>query len=876
MASNFGLKVGVEGEKQFKQALREINQSLKTAASEAKLVASQYDANDKSVEALAARNGALSKEIDKQIEKQELLQEALKNATETFGENSKEAQLWQQKLNETQATINTMTREVEKNEAAIQAAANAEEDGAASAEEFGEATKEAGKESEDAGRKFEALGKIAGAVGAALAASAAAIGAAMAEVGKALVEMTTGGAKYADQVRTQSAVTGIATDKLQEYMYAAELVDFSTETLTASMTRTVRAMNSAAQGTKSYTEAFEKLGVSVTDANGELRNSQDVYWEIIDALGKIDNETERDALAMEIMGKSARELNPLIKAGAEQMAAFAAEARESGYVLSDDLLDRYGALDDQLRRLDSGATAAKNALGTILLPVLNDLAGEGVDLLGEFSRGVLGADGDINKMAEVLDGVLPKALDVVVKYVPTIVEIAGTIVSALAGALIDNAPAIIDAIGEVLNKLVDFAAENIPAIVQSVITLLNKILVGIIENLPTIIRALEEVLPILLDGLQDLMAAVGKALVDNLPEIIRAINSIVLTLTKQIAGHLPEFVKTVLEIITGVAGALLEATPEIVETIGETIPIIVQAVLDCLPFIIDAVVQIIRALANNLPTIIQAVVDVIPDVIGQVVQAVIDCLPAIIKGILTLVKEIAKRLPEIIVSIADAIPKLIGNIVDAVIECLPQLIKCVVEIIGEIVKNLPEIIVAILEKIPDLIGSIVGGIIGCVGQFVEAGGKLLSGVWEGIKGAAGWLWEQISGFFSGIVDGIVSIFRGEKIKDLGKDIADDLNAGYEGAQETTAPQVNGPYLPTGVESTVAGLYPASADYYARQQTIGQGGQYERYGDVIGILEQIAEKPLVVAIGDEQIGIANNNYQARRGAVVQEGAFANAN
>ena len=80
MASNFGLKVGVEGEKQFKQALREINQSLKTAASEAKLVASQYDANDKSVEALAARNGALSKEIDKQIEKQELLQEALKNA----------------------------------------------------------------------------------------------------------------------------------------------------------------------------------------------------------------------------------------------------------------------------------------------------------------------------------------------------------------------------------------------------------------------------------------------------------------------------------------------------------------------------------------------------------------------------------------------------------------------------------------------------------------------------------------------------------------------------------------------------------------------------------------------------------------------------
>ena len=66
MADSFGLKIGVEGEKEFKNALRDINQSFKVLASEMNLVASQFDKNDKSIQALAARNQVLNKEIDEQ------------------------------------------------------------------------------------------------------------------------------------------------------------------------------------------------------------------------------------------------------------------------------------------------------------------------------------------------------------------------------------------------------------------------------------------------------------------------------------------------------------------------------------------------------------------------------------------------------------------------------------------------------------------------------------------------------------------------------------------------------------------------------------------------------------------------------------------
>lgn len=87
MSDDFGLKIGVEGEKEFKKALAEINQNFKVLGSEMKLVSSQFDKYDKSVDALTARNQVLNKKIDEQKSKIELLKQALDNASTSFGGN---------------------------------------------------------------------------------------------------------------------------------------------------------------------------------------------------------------------------------------------------------------------------------------------------------------------------------------------------------------------------------------------------------------------------------------------------------------------------------------------------------------------------------------------------------------------------------------------------------------------------------------------------------------------------------------------------------------------------------------------------------------------------------------------------------------------
>ena len=122
MADNFGLKIGVEGEKEFKKALADINSSFKVLGSEMKLVSSQFDKNDKSVQALSARNNVLNKEIEAQKQKIETLRSALQNASDSFGEPDRRTQSWQIQLNNAEAALNDMERKLSDNNAVLEEA----------------------------------------------------------------------------------------------------------------------------------------------------------------------------------------------------------------------------------------------------------------------------------------------------------------------------------------------------------------------------------------------------------------------------------------------------------------------------------------------------------------------------------------------------------------------------------------------------------------------------------------------------------------------------------------------------------------------------------------------------------------------------------
>ena len=115
--------------------------------------------------------------------------------------------------------------------------------------------------------------------------------------------------------------------------------------------------------------AFNTLGVKTVDSNGNLRDSQAVFDDVIDALGKIENPVERDALAMQIFGKSAQELNPLIKAGSDELARLAQEAHDVGAVMDEETVAGLEAFDDTVASIQAGVKGMLGTLAGQFLPV---------------------------------------------------------------------------------------------------------------------------------------------------------------------------------------------------------------------------------------------------------------------------------------------------------------------------------------------------------------------------------------------------------------------------------------------------------------------------------------------------------------------------
>ena len=747
MADNFGLKIGLEGEKEFKKALTDINSSFKVLGSEMKLVSSQFDKNDDSVEALTARNTVLNKEIEAQKQKIETLRAALENASTSFGETDRRTQNWQVQLNNAQAALNGMERELKENNDALDQASKELDDAEEKADEFGDEIEDAGEQSEDAGGKFEKLGTVCKAAGAVVAASFAAVSAAAIAAGKALIDMSREGAAYADDVLTTSAQTGIATDKLQEYMYAAELVDVSTDTLTKSMAKQIKSMKAVQDGTKLSVEAYDKLGVSVLNADGSMRDSDTVYWEVIDALGKMENETERDALAMQILGKSAQELNPLIEAGAGRMKELGDQAQAAGYVLGNDMLNAYGALDDNLQYLSVNAQSAKNALGTVLLPVLTELSGTGASLLGEFAKGIADANGDIGAMSDVISDILPKALDAIMEYIPELLEVAGSIIGALAEAIVDNLPTIVETATEIIFSLLSGLIEALPQIAEGALQLVMALVTGIVENLPRLIEVAAQVIVTLVTGLAQ-----------ALPTLIPALVQVVVQMATTLIENLPMILDAALQLVMGLAQGILDALPVLIAALPEIILGIINFLLDAIPQIIQTGITLLTSLVEALPEIIMAIVEAIPKIIEGIITAVMDAIPLIIQAGIDLLISLIQALPKIITTIVAAIPQIISGIVNAVIGNIDKIIMAGVQLFVSLIENLPTIIVEIVKAVPQIIAGIVKAFGSLVGEMAKIGGNIVKGLWDGITQLASWLWDKVSGWISGIWDGICDFF----------------------------------------------------------------------------------------------------------------------
>lgn len=349
MPQQIGAKIGVDGEAEFKRSLGNIAAEAK--ALKAEMTALKTATGDEADEQERARLIAekLNEQIENQRQRVELLTQKLDESKAATGETSTATSNYRTQLANAQTVLNQLL---------------AEQEG------MTDETKEFAKAEDDAGQAAITTGQLISAhlISDAIVGGLKTLARMARGVANAFAGIVTDSADYADEILTMSSVTGIATDELQAYHYMAELVDVDFDTLTGSQTKLLQTMSSAKSGTAAAVEAFEALGVSVLDGDGNLREVDAVFLDVIDALGRIDNAAERDAASMAVFGRSARDLNPLIEAGSDAIAAYTEEARAMGYIMSGEQLGAQGDLADAFARFENLRTSIRNQLGAGMAP----------------------------------------------------------------------------------------------------------------------------------------------------------------------------------------------------------------------------------------------------------------------------------------------------------------------------------------------------------------------------------------------------------------------------------------------------------------------------------------------------------------------------
>lgn len=421
----------------LQKALRKVKDETKSLDSELKQVNHALKLDPKNVDLLRQKQELLKDKIKLTTQSLDELKRAQKEMDAAgVDRNSEQYRKLQREINNTEQELKKLNGELK--------------DVSAQSSKLGQL----GSAFQEVGGKITSAGK---ALAPFSAAATAALGAMIGVAGKA--------AASADDLVTLSKQTGISTDQLQLYAAAADLVDVSVEDMAKSQQKLKKSMFTASEG-GATAEYFERLGVSVTDANGNLRDSNDVFMEVIEALGNMENETERDALAMEIFGKSASNLNPLIEDAGKTYSEVSQMLSEHGLSpLSEEELQKANEFQDSLDTIKLILQQLIMNVGAKVAGVLQPILDQLVDKVTAF--------------AEWLSGVDPQIIAIVLGITAAVAALApvlmaiGTAISAVGAAM-------------------SFLAANPVVLIIAAIAALIAVIVLLVKNWDTVkAKALE-------------------------------------------------------------------------------------------------------------------------------------------------------------------------------------------------------------------------------------------------------------------------------------------------------------------------------------------------------------------------------------------------
>ena len=641
--AGFGGSVKLTGADQYKSALKDITQNLKVMSAEMKATSSSFEAGEKSQQEIIQASKEMKKALDEQ--KQALVglkaqlpdmvakyeqagkkhkeltgelekeQKALDQIEKEFGQSSREYEAQKKVVDDLTKEVaksgkeyDALGKDVDNTKIQIAKAETTINQTSIALDNMGKEAEESGNEAVKGSEGYTVMKNVLANL--ATEAITACIDG-LKNMGAAIVDTISDVGTLGDEIDKESQKLGVSAETYQELSYALERNGASIDDVSRGIKNITNAIADTENGVAGASEKFDALGVSLQNADGSMKTSEQVLMESIDALASMTDETQRNAMANDIFGKSYQELAPLLNSGSEGIKSLMQEASDYGMVMGDDAVKASAAYKDSLTKLEGTMGGLKNNIAGAFLPAITDV-------INGFSDLMIGSDGasesimtGINEMVNQFTAMIPQATSIITQIAGAILEVAPEIITSLIEGVLNALPLLAEALPKIGESILKTLSAVLPSILTTGTNLLKKLTEGIktgipslVKMLPTIIKqtvsTLMSLLPEILTTGKDLLEALILGISDAIPELVSMLPEIITTIIDVLTSSLPQLVSMGVELVVSLINGIISATGKLAAEIPNLIKTIVKVLKENLPKILEMGGNIVKELIKGI------------------------------------------------------------------------------------------------------------------------------------------------------------------------------------------------------------------------------------------------------------------------------------
>lgn len=707
MASDVGVKLGVDGEKAFRDSINAVNAQIKALGAEMTAVTATFAKNADSQQALAAKNAVLGNSIDatkskvsvltkaiaSQKEKLDGLGEALEKAGREFGENSKQAISAQNEYNKQSKKVSDLTAQLHRAEAELANMDQAVEENKNKMSSWGDGWK-------GAGEKLKAgLAATAAAATAAITAASAAVGAlAKSSLGAfASYEQLTGGVetlfKESSDTVMSYADNAYKTAGLSANQYMETVTGFSASLLQSLGGDTEKAAQTADMAMTDMADNANKMGTAMDSIQNAYQGFAKQNYTMLDNLKIGYGGTKEE---MERLLADAQQLS-----GVKYDISSFSDIVEAIHVVQTEM-GITGTTAQEASTTIEGSTNAMKAAWTNLVTGIAQEDGDLEGLMSSFTESVATAGSNI----------LPR--------VQTILENMGALIQEMVPQLTAEIPAMIEQV--------------VPPLVEAGGKLLGGLALGLTQAAPQLLEQAQTALAGLRDNFLQLVPTLAQGLREKTPEFISSGLDLLMGLSASLRENVGMLVDAALELVKSLAQGIADGIPDIIEKGPEIVSNLANTINDNAPKILKAAFDVIVTLGKGLIDAIPTLVENIP----KIISAIVDVWSAF--NWLDLGKNAITFLKNGITGMISSVQSAGKNVLDAVVNALKSLPKSLADIGKNGLSGLVNAISSFLGAAKNAMASIATGILTEIkalpAKALEIGGNIVSGIVNGLTAGA--------------------------------------------------------------------------------------------------------------------------------------------